>query len=85
MLNNKDYSRTLALRCVVCGDTERFSKNEDETYIICKRCGREYFGGKHELIELNQRFIDSEVNDIKAEVTKDIQEELNKTLKSLFK
>ncbi|MBR1786880.1 MAG: hypothetical protein IJ756_06985 [Paludibacteraceae bacterium] len=85
MLKNNDYSRTLILRCVVCGDTESFSHNEDETYIICKRCGREYFGGKSELVDLNEQFIESEVEDIKAEVAKEIQAEINKNLNSIFK
>ena len=32
MLKNKDYSRNIALRCVVCGDSESFTHNDDESY-----------------------------------------------------
>lgn len=37
------------------------------------------------LIELNQQLIDEEVENIKAEVTKDVQKEFNKMIKSIFK
>lgn len=85
MPKNKDYSRNIALRCVVCGDSESFTHNDDESYFMCNRCGREYFGGKDELINLNEPFIEAEMEEIKAEVTKDIENEINKTLKSIFK
>ena len=85
MLKNKDYSRNIALQCVVCGDTESFTNNEDESYIICNRCGREYLGGKDELIKLNKQLIDTKIDEMKAEVTKDLQTELNKKIKSIFK
>lgn len=85
MLLKKDYSRDVRLRCVVCGDTESFKINDNEQTIICERCGRKYTGGKDELVELNQQLIDGEVEDIKAEVTKDVQKEFNKMIKSIFK
>lgn len=68
MLKN-DYSRDIKLRCVVCGDTESFKVDDNDQTIICEKCGREYPGGRDELIELNQLLIDEEVEDIKAEVT----------------
>lgn len=81
----KDYSRDIKLRCVVCGDTDSFNIDDNVQTIICERWGREYPGGKDELIELNQQLIDEEVEDIKAEVTKDVQKEFNKMIKSIFK
>ena len=81
----KDYSRDIKLRCVVCGDTDSFKVDDNVQTIICERCGRECPGGKDELIELNQQLIDEEVEDIKAEVTKDVQKEFNKMIKSIFK
>lgn len=81
----KDYSRDVKLRCVVCGDTDSFKTDDNEQTIICERCGRKYTGGKDELVELNQQLIDEEVEDIKAEVTKDVQKEFNKMIKSIFK
>lgn len=85
MPKNKDYSRNIKLRCVVCGDTESFSMDDTNQTIICERCGREYFGGKDELIALNQQFINEEVEEITAEVQKDVQNEINKMIKSIFK
>ena len=81
----KDYSRNIKLRCVVCGDTESFKVDDRNHTIICERCGREYPGGRDELVELNQQLIDEEVEDIKAEVVKDVQKEFNKMFKSIFK
>ena len=81
----KDYNRAVKLRCIVCGDTESFKVDDNDQTIICKRCGREYLGGKDELIELNQQFIDEEIEAVKAEVTKDVQTEFNKMIKSIFK
>lgn len=82
---NKDYSRDIKLRCVVCGDTESFKVDDNDQTIICERCGREYPGGKDELIELNQQLIDEEVENVKTEVTKDVQKEFEKMIKSMFK
>lgn len=45
---DKDYSRNIRLRCVVCGDTDSFKTDDNEQTIICERCGREYPGGKDE-------------------------------------
>lgn len=84
-MKNKDYSRSIALQCIVCGDTHSFQTNPENGSIICERCGKEYLGGKDELIELNQQLIDEEIEAIKSEVTKDIHDELNKTIKSIFK
>lgn len=82
---NKDYNRDIKLRCVVCGDTESFKVDDNVQTIICERCGREYPGGKDELIELNQQLIDEEVENVKTEVTKDVQKEFEKMIKSMFK
>lgn len=43
-------------RCMDCFD-ERFEWNEDKSYVRCKVCGREYFGGYNELVDLNRKYI----------------------------
>lgn len=78
---NEDYSRSIKLRCVTCGDDSSFEPNEDKTYIKCIRCGREYFGGYDELVELNQEQIDSEIQNIQEEVSKDLEKEIKKMFK----
>ena len=54
----KDYSKSIQLRCVVCGSADDFEFNEDKTYIKCAKCNREYLGGYDELVELNKSLID---------------------------
>lgn len=78
---NEDYNRSIKLRCITCGDDSSFEPNEDKTYIKCMRCGREYFGGYDELVELNQEQIDSEIQNIQEEVSKDLEKEIKKMFK----
>ena len=42
------------LICDTCGSDEHFETNEDKTYVKCCICGREYFGGYNELLQLNK-------------------------------
>lgn len=74
----KNYNRSITLLCATCGSSHAFYKDEKTGIIICKRCNRVYYGGYDELVNLNQRRIADEVEDVKAEVTKDIQKELNR-------
>lgn len=76
-----DYNKSIKLRCITCGDDSSFEPNEDKTYIKCMRCGREYFGGYDELVELNQEQIDSEIKNIQEEITKDLEKEIKKMFK----
>lgn len=74
---DKDYNRNTKLRCAVCGDDTSFEFNEDKSYVKCTRCGREYFGGYDEVVELNQELIDQELEDVKREVVADIKRDFN--------
>lgn len=78
---DKDYNRNIKLRCAVCGDDTSFEFNEDKSYVKCTRCGREYFGGYNELVELNQEQINSEIQNIQEEVAKDLEDEIRKMFK----
>lgn len=78
---DKDYNRNIKLRCAVCGDDTSFEFNEDKSYVKCSRCGREYFGGYDELVELNQEQINSEIQNIQEEVAKDLEDEIRKMFK----
>lgn len=81
----KNYNKTIRLRCVVCGSDSNFECNDDNTYIKCNKCNREYFGGYDELVELNKSLIDEEIEQTKKELKNDIQEEINAMLKKAFK
>lgn len=81
----KDYSKSIRLRCVVCGSDSDFESNEDKTYVKCTKCNREYLGGYDELVELNKDLIEEEVEHTKEEITRDVQDELNAMLKKTFK
>ena len=81
----KDYSKNLQLRCVVCGSDSDFESNEDRTYIKCRKCNREYFGGYDELVEMNKGVIEEELEQTKEEIAHDVREELTLMLKNAFK
>ena len=68
-------------RCVTCGCTDYFETNEVNSYIKCTNCGREYFGGKDELLEYNQ----DEIVATKERLQKVIADKLQKELLKAFK
>lgn len=80
-MKDKDYNRQIRLRCVICGDDSSFESNEDNSYIKCIKCGREYHGGYDEVVELNQELVNNEVENMKEEVVKDV----HKMFKDAFK
>lgn len=80
-----NYSKTIRLRCVVCGSDSDFEHNEDKSFVKCTRCNKEYPGGYDELVELNQEFIANELDDIKAQASKDLQKEITKSLREAFR
>jgi len=81
----KDYSKSIRLRCVVCGSDSDFESNEDKTYIKCNKCNCEYLGGYDELVDLNKGHIDEEIEHTKEEITRDVKDELSAMLKKAFK
>lgn len=81
----KDYSKSIQLRCVVCGSDSDFESNEDKTYIKCTKCNREYLGGYDELVSLNQTNIQEEIDAMKQEVKEDLEKNIHDMLKKAFK
>ena len=80
-MKNKSYDREVKLQCVVCGDNDSFESNDDNSYIKCLKCGREYNGGYDEVVELNQELINNEVENMKNEVVEDIHKIFEKAFK----
>jgi len=58
-----------------------FEYNNDQTFIKCSNCGREYPGGKDELLEYNSE----ELEALKEDMVQEVKSALTKELKSIFK
>jgi ribosomal protein S27E len=80
----ESYDKSIKLRCITCGDTD-FQFNDEKTWVKCNRCGKEYMGGYDELVELNQKEINDELDGTKEEITKDLKGDLTKMMKDAFK
>lgn len=78
------YDKSIQLRCVACGDID-FEINDDKSYIKCNRCGKEYLGGYDELVALNEKNINKELEKTKAEILRDAKKDMTKSLKDAFK
>lgn len=81
MKNLDDMTENVVPRCDTCGCTDYFEANEDNSYIKCTNCGREYFGGKNELIEYNQEEIEEAQERLQAAIAKKMQKELFKAFR----
>ena len=77
-----NYGKSVSLKCITCGDTS-FEYNEDKTIIVCKRCSREYLGGYDELVSLNQREIDEELEKLGKEALEDGKVAFDKMMKEM--
>ncbi len=80
-----NYNGSVQLRCVVCGATDKFDSNEDNSYIKCTNCGKEYFGGYDELVEYNQQEINEAVEAKVEEIKNDLDKELQNMFRNAFK
>lgn len=79
-----NYNKSIQLRCITCGDTG-FDFKDDKSWIKCNRCGKEYNGGYDELVELNQKSINQELEETKEEIGNDLQKEMTDMFKKAFK
>lgn len=71
----------IRLRCTTCGCDDQFEYNDDQSYIKCTFCNREYPGGIEELKELNEDVIDEAKEKIGLDAQKYLEAELKKALK----
>lgn len=76
-----DIIENVVPRCATCGCTDYFETNEDNSYIKCTNCGREYFGGKDELLEYNQEEIEAAKERLQAAIAEKLQKEIFKVFK----
>lgn len=80
-----NYDKNIALQCQTCGSESAFETDENTSVVTCKRCNRVYHGGYDELVELNQRRIDDEIQLTVNEVERDLTKEITKMFKNAFK
>ena len=71
----------IKLQCATCGCDDQFEFNDDQSYIKCTFCNREYFGGIEELKELNEEVIE----EVKEEIEQDAMSYIEAELKKAFK
>ncbi len=83
-MKKESLNKEISLRCIICGDTD-FDFNSDQSFIKCNRCGREYNGGYDELVNLNQEYINKEMELSAEEFLKKTEDDILKTLKSSTK
>lgn len=76
-----NYDKTIKLQCATCGAEDFFETDEQIGVIICTKCNRTYNGGYDELVDLNQKRIDDELELTKEEIEKD----LSKDIQNMFK
>lgn len=77
----QNYNKHIKLICATCGSSDFFDKNEKTGVITCKKCNRVYNGGYDEIVELNEKNINSEVESMKKEVEQDIIKDVNNMFK----
>ncbi|WP_229710718.1 ECs_2282 family putative zinc-binding protein, partial [Novosphingobium indicum] len=69
-----NYDRSISLQCPTCGGTD-FEQNDTEQ-VKCYRCERVLT--KAELREANNGLVEAEVEDLKAELLKDVRDDFKK-------
>ena len=71
-----NYNKTIRLQCAICGAEDFFETNMQTGVITCIKCNRVYNGGYDELVELNQKRIDNELELIGEEIQKDLSKDI---------
>lgn len=80
-----DYSRSIELRCPTCGNSqmEIESLDTDPVMVRCPSCGRTMT--KDDLISENGESIEAELEEMTAEVMRDIQGDFHASLEKAFR
>lgn len=73
-----DYSRSVSMQCSTCGGTD-FEFEDESSPVRCAGCDRVFT--HEELIRENGARIESEVEDVKAQIVADIRKDFSKMFK----
>lgn len=76
-----NYRVEVNLRCSTCGSNSSFITDEETGIIKCSKCNRIYYGGREELIGLNQNLIEVEFDSVKNKITKDLHKQISDSFK----
>ena len=79
----KTYDKSIQLRCLTCGSDCSFHTDKMTGVVTCLKCNRIYYGGYDELVNLNQRRIDEELQFTIEDVKKDLEKDLLNDLKGI--
>lgn len=75
------YIKSINLQCSTCGGEGFFETDEHTGIITCTKCNRIYNGGYDELVELNQKRINDELELTQEEIQKDFYKEIQNMFK----
>ncbi len=75
------YCRSIKLLCSTCGNSD-FDFDDETRPLRCTSCDRVF--SREELINENGSLIESEVNEVKAQVIGDVKKELSDSLRKAF-
>ncbi len=81
-MDSEKYSRSVSLMCPTCAHKD-FEFEDAEGPIRCMSCDRTFT--RDELIRENGELIETEVEEVKAEVFKDVTNELRDSLRKAFR
>lgn len=76
------YHRSVSLMCSTCGHKD-FEFEDDDGPIRCSGCDRVFT--REELIAENGEVIEAEVDELKADVVKDLKKEFSDSLRKAFR
>ena len=73
-----DYSRSVSMQCSTCGGAD-FEFEDESSPVRCVGCDRIFM--REELVRENGARIESEVEDVKAQLVADIRKDFSKIFK----
>jgi len=80
------YNRSVSMLCPTCG-LDQFATREgsvdDALLVTCTSCGLEIT--KDDLVRANSENIDEQLNEVKEQLARDVEQELKKSLGDAFK
>ncbi len=81
-MDAEKYRRSISLLCPTCGEKD-FEHGIGDGPLRCLNCNSSFT--REELIRENGDIIEAEVDEVKAEILKDVKQEFRNTLKNAFK